>query len=387
MVSEKLVNPFIARSGLDPRVVVGRDEEIDFFETRLLDAMQGRCKHYVITGSWGIGKTVLLRQMKQKARKQGAWAALFYTRSFSPSEAPSSFARHILDNVAAELPDQSKGDLKKKQITGVGLGALGFSFQLQWDKGMKDKDAQIILRDGLLEMYKYAQRNKAKALVVFMDDVHNISPRGEHLTILRNALTDERLIRDTRILFVLASIDEGWSPYLRRDHPLGRLFMPRRPLGFLSSRETRRLIDTTLEGSMVTFDSTIRDRVHPVTRGHVFEIQALCEALFDQQFKGKVSLSSWLPAIQHTLLALADAQFASMIGRASEKELIALQAIAHFDKPVTPLSLQEASPDLKSTGEILRRLQAKGLIQRVARGEYIVDDLLFCEYLNQMNGR
>ena len=100
-----------------------------------------------------------------------------------------------------------------------------------------------------------------------------------------------------------------------------------------------------------------------------------------------MSLSSWLPAIQHTLLALADAQFASMIGRASEKELIALQAIAHFDKPVTPLSLQEASPDLKSTGEILRRLQAKGLIQRVARGEYIVDDLLFCEYLNQMNGR
>ncbi len=58
------INPFTARSGVDPRFIVGRDEEISFFEDRLSHALRGRSKYYVITGSWGIGKTVLLRQMK-----------------------------------------------------------------------------------------------------------------------------------------------------------------------------------------------------------------------------------------------------------------------------------------------------------------------------------
>ena len=55
------INPFTARSGVDPRFVVGRDAEISFFNDRLSRAFRGQCEHYVITGSWGVGKTVLLR--------------------------------------------------------------------------------------------------------------------------------------------------------------------------------------------------------------------------------------------------------------------------------------------------------------------------------------
>lgn len=74
-------NPFTARSGVDPRVFVGREEELRFFQDeRLARAMEGRCNHYVVTGTWGIGKTVLLRQMKLVAQTEGAWALLFCMR-------------------------------------------------------------------------------------------------------------------------------------------------------------------------------------------------------------------------------------------------------------------------------------------------------------------
>jgi Cdc6-like AAA superfamily ATPase len=67
----QFINPFTARSGTDPKYIVGREQEIRFFNVRLSHAMRGKCDHYVITGSWGVCKTVLLRQMKLAAQSKG----------------------------------------------------------------------------------------------------------------------------------------------------------------------------------------------------------------------------------------------------------------------------------------------------------------------------
>jgi len=379
----KLVNPFTARSGMDPRFIVGRDNEIAFFEERLSQAMDGRCQHYVITGSWGIGKTVLLRQMKLAAQKQGAWAVLFYVRAFSGQEGPTSFSRHVLDMVVDQLPVQPKRRSGGSGPTGIGVGAFGFNFQMQWNKGGKDRDPQLILRDGLLEIYEHARKKKARALILLIDDLHNLSPKDELLTLLRNVLTDDQLIRETKILVVVASIEEGWTPHLKRSDPIGRLFLPRRILGPFGSKETRLLINETLSGTLVTFDEEVKNRVFEVTRGHVFEVQALCEALFDQQLKQKVTMTNWDTALRRTLLVLADAQFSGMIQQASENELSALYAIAATGGAVTPASLRKKHPEIKSPAEILRRLTGKGLVQRVSRGQYVIGDDLFCEYLRR----
>ena len=381
--SAKFVNPFTARSGMDPRFIVGRDDEIAFFQERLSQAMDGRCQHYVITGSWGIGKTVLLRQMKLAAQRQGAWAVLFYLRAFSGQEGPTNFTRHILDMIVDQLPVQQKRRIRRSGTTGIGVGALGFSFQMQWNKDGKDKDPQLILRDGLLEIYEHVRKKKARALILLIDDLHNLSPKEELLTLLRNVLTDDKLIRETKILVVVASIEEGWAPYMKRSNPIGRLFLPRRILGPFDSKETRLLINETLSGTLVTFDEEVKNRIFEVTRGHVFEVQALCEALFDQQLERKVTMDNWDTALRRTLLVLADAQFSGMIQRASESELSALYYIATTEGSVTPTFLGKEKPQIKSPAEILRRLTDKGLVQRVSRGQYEIGDELFREYLRR----
>jgi len=381
----KLVNPFTARSGVDPRFIVGREDEIGFFENRLSDALNERCRHYVITGSWGIGKTVLLRQMKLATQSQGAWAALFSIRAFSAQEKLTDFTRHLLDMVAAQLPVQPKRSSQGSRLQSIGLGAFGFSFQAQWNKGVSDKDPQLILRDGLLEIYEHATKNGAQTLILLIDDVHNLSSSNEQLTLLRNVLTDDQLINKTKILVVVASIEEGWSPFLVHNNPIGRLFMPRRPLGSFNPEEIRLLINETLSGTLVKFDEDVMERVFQVTQGHVFEVQALCEELFDQQLKGIVSMANWETALQQTLLVLADAQFSGMMQRASGKELSALNTIAANEDVVTLAALKEEHPEIKSPAEVLRRLKDKGLIQRVSRGHYTIGDKLFREYLSRMS--
>ena len=118
-----LVNPFTARSGMDPKVFIGRDDEVAFFKQRLNNAFHGRFQHYVITGTWGIGKTVLLRQMKLVARIEGTWALLFCTRAFAAQENITDFARHVLDMAAADLPIQpQKKKQRAKLVEGAGAG-------------------------------------------------------------------------------------------------------------------------------------------------------------------------------------------------------------------------------------------------------------------------
>jgi len=134
----------------------------------------------------------------------------------------------------------------------------------------------------------------------------------------------------------------------------------------------------------VTFDEDVKERIFQVTQGHVFEVQALCETLFDQQLGGRVSLANWETALQHTLLVLADAQFSGMKQRASGVELSVLGTIASKKGAITLASLKKEHPEIKSPAEVLRRLTDKGLVHRESRGLYSISDELFCEYLRRM---
>ncbi len=379
-----LVNPFTARSGMDPKVFIGRDEEVAFFKQRLSNAFHGRFQHYVITGTWGIGKTVLLRQMKLVARTEGAWALLFSTRAFAAQEGLTDFARHVLDMTASDLPIlPEKKEPFAKRVEGAGASVLGFGFQLQWRNASANQDPQLVLRDGLMRLHEHAERHGARSLVILIDDVHNLSTEGQQLTLLRNVLTDERILGQTKILMVISSIEQAWKPYLVRDHPLGRLFMPRRPLGSFAKTETFRLIDDSLRESGVVFEKGVKENIFDITRGHVFEVQALCEALFDQQVKGRVSMENWETALYHTLLALADAQFEGMVGRASVQEMTALKVLATNDAVLSPRTLEKRSAKVKNAAEVLKRLTEKGLVERIGRGQYRIADPLFAEYIKR----
>ncbi len=375
-------NPFIARSGIDPKVFIGRDEEIRFFrEDRLMNMLSGRCLHYVITGSWGVGKTILLRQMKLQAQQEGIWALQFSMRAFGKNEDSICFAQHVLGMAASELPIEPKP--KKGKVVGAGGSVLGFGLQFSLSDPSVNayKDSQVHLRDGLIEIYEHAVLNKAKGVILLLDDIQNLPPDGSFLTLLRNVITDPKIAGRLRLLVVISSIDSGWIPFLEMDHPIGRLFLPRHEIGKLSESEVSSLIRESLDKTGVVFEEDVSKAVFEITKGHVFEVQALCEALFDRQIQGKVTMESWDASLQHTLLSLADAQFRGMLKRASDQEQEALAVLARSKRGLGPSDVKAACPSIGNTAMILRRLVEKGLAESPSRGAFIISDRLFAEYV------
>src|SRR6266566_4143984 len=65
-------NPFTPMVGLEPVVFGGRTRELEFFEAKLNRAIhKGFCEHFLVLGSWGIGKSTLLREYKKIAQSRG----------------------------------------------------------------------------------------------------------------------------------------------------------------------------------------------------------------------------------------------------------------------------------------------------------------------------
>ncbi|MCX7002792.1 MAG: hypothetical protein NTV22_05895 [bacterium] len=316
------------------------------------------------------------------ARKQGAWALLFCAREFGEQDSLGTFVHHLLDLAAADLPIQPKQPKGiRKKLDGAGATALGFGLQFHWHTEGKQKDPQLLLRDELVRLHDYAQAHGAQALVLMIDDVQNLPRAGQELTLLRNVLTDQQLLAKCKLLVILSSLEKAWQPFLLRDHPVGRLFMPRRCLGLLTKTETLSLINESLKDTEVVFDDAVKHHLYDYSRGHVFEIQALCEALFDQQIKGVVTMKHWPTALRQTLFSLADAQFAGMLDQASPQELAVLRIMVNANGVLGPADIEERLSDVKNAAEVLKRLTAKGLVQRVGRGQFLVPDVLFAEYV------
>ena len=64
-------NPFSPQSGWEPKVLGGRQEILDRFESLFKESLRTHPQHLVILGDWGIGKTSLLKQFKKIAQKEG----------------------------------------------------------------------------------------------------------------------------------------------------------------------------------------------------------------------------------------------------------------------------------------------------------------------------
>ena len=233
----------------------------------------------------------------------------------------------------------------------------------------------------MLALIEHVRKHKAAPLVLLIDDIQNIAEKSELLTLLRNVFTDPELIKKENLLVVLSCTENAWAPFLKQNHPIGRLFMPRNRLLSLDEKSMNKFIKTCLKKTGIVFGDSLLPRIYQITKGHPFEIHAICEALFEQQVKNKVSLKQWDAALNRTLLTLGDAEFLSLISLASEQELRVLTILAKCDEPIELEKLKRKCRKIKSVSEILSRLCEKNIVNRVSRGVYFIEDRLFANYI------
>ncbi|MFH1797792.1 MAG: P-loop NTPase fold protein [Candidatus Omnitrophota bacterium] len=380
-------NPFTPRSGQEPKVFLNRDDEIAFFEKRMHELQNHDANHYILNGSWGVGKTSLLKYFKLFAQEKGFHSSYFSIQEFPEHVDDEKITVHILQSISRALPLQLKKDSRLlKYLEGFGIQVLGTGFNVNFrlDKNIM-LDSQSLLLDGLINIW--GELKDSKGVIVLIDDAHNLSQVTRYMTTIRNVLSHDDIMKGTNYLFILSSTVEGWKPFMIRNHPIGRFFIPRLELKRFNQGNTYKLIEETLKGTGVKFGKELFPFIWEHTNGHLFEVHSLCRTLYDLQERGIVGNNKADIALNESVMYLGTTIFEQILSSASEREKEILYAISFLKKPssIDEITNQLGKLKIKKSAlkSYLSKLVDKNLLSHPKRGLYVIEDRMFRLYVNK----
>lgn len=383
-------NPFSAMTGVEPTVFGGRNDELEFFDERLNRVLNTKFRdHFLVLGSWGIGKSTLLKEYKKICQSRGHIAASVPLEPLKSGNTLLDAARSIVEGILRDIPF-SIDQFKKltAYFDSLGINILGTGFSIKRDTTKKELSTQAFLHDTLIKLWQDLEDKTAGVLVLFLDDLENFLAVSEIVMTVRQTLSMES-ISSARILVGIASTPDTWLHLtsVNKHHPLARFFMSRVELGPLTKQELNDTVIKSLSGTGVSFDQNIVERVFDYTRGHPYEMQLLCYHLFNNQLSRRVDGVVWEKALQSALRDLGVAIFDRWLGQASGEEAKVLEVIARAETALSVQDIQRLAknrrPEIPSRNvpKYLQRLAEKRIIDRAGRGLYTIPDNMFRAYL------
>lgn len=112
------VNPFRPGFGVSPRVLAGRDELLEEFDTALDEGPGSPLRSVLVSGARGMGKTVILNELEEAARARG-WLVVRLPESGDMMEEMASTA------LPALLAEHDGERAVRRRVTGAGIAGVG----------------------------------------------------------------------------------------------------------------------------------------------------------------------------------------------------------------------------------------------------------------------
>lgn len=164
------INLFSPSFGNRPSVFVGREDIVSSFLEGLQEPAGRRERAVVITGQRGMGKTVLLLEIAEKAREQGCIVT-------SPTISSDDMLERIIEKL--QLEGESILDEKKTRLSGGSFGFLGFSAGLQFSREEEEKRSFTYKLTKLVQAINEAGRG----VLILVDEIRANSPGIKQLVI------------------------------------------------------------------------------------------------------------------------------------------------------------------------------------------------------------
>jgi hypothetical protein len=181
-------NPFAPGAGQRPPELAGRTKEVDAFEVVLERVARGRPERsLVLTGLRGVGKTVLLGELRSMAIKHGWGAGKIEARPDADLRRPLSAALH---RAIRDLAVQHRAPERVESVLGVlkafALRATpdGAKLRDRWQPGIDvpatqgradSGDIEIDLVELLSEVAELAQ-DVGTGVAVLIDEMQDVAP-------------------------------------------------------------------------------------------------------------------------------------------------------------------------------------------------------------------
>jgi hypothetical protein len=351
----RMPNPFKPTFGVTPPLLVGRDNLIDDFAEALADGPGSSGRATIYTGARGSGKTVMLNEVEDRAKKRG-WVVVSETATPGFVE---RIARQHLPSLLRELDPEAV----RRRLTGI-TGPFG-SGGATWsaieahlaDAGLRNQTA--LLTDLLAE--------NGTGLLITLDEIHRnqIAELRELATTVQHAFREER-----ELAFVGAGLASAVSDVVNDEVLTFLRRAQRHHLGAVDPEDVARAIRDPVEASGRRVRDDVLAEMVEGTRGYPFLIQLVGERVWRlHPSELEISTEDARLGVADALRRLGSLVHEPALADASDVDKSFLLAMAKDDGPSKMADIQRRlDVDVNYASQYRLRLIAVELIESVRHG-------------------
>jgi ABC-type uncharacterized transport system, permease and ATPase components len=392
-------NPFAPGAGQRPPELAGRDKELDAFDIVLERVARGRPERsLVLTGLRGVGKTVLLGEMRSMAQQVGWGTGKIEARPDADLRRPMSAALHrAIRDLAVRHPNPDRvaevlGVLKAFALRSAPSDA---KLRDRWQPGIDvpvrtgradSGDIEIDLVELFTEVASLAADLEA-GVAVFIDEMQDLRPDDvSALCAACHELSQSR----APLVVVGAGLPHLPAVLSASKSYSERLFTYAR-IGQLDRADADFALLAPAEREGATFSPEALDALFEASSGYPYFVQAYGKAAWDAAPRSPIDVLDVKVAAPEAEAELAVGFFGSRYERATPAEREYLRAMAELaegrDEPVTTASIAEhLSRRASSLSPARDSLLKKGLVFSAQRGQIAFTVPHFGRYLLNQPG-
>jgi hypothetical protein len=387
-------NPFAPGAGQRPPELAGRDKEIDAFEIVLERVARGRPERsLVLTGLRGVGKTVLLGELRSMALRAGWGAGKIEARPDADLRRPLAAALHrAIRDLAVQHPRQERVDEVLGVLKAFALRASPSEAKLRdrWQPGIDvpvkngradSGDIEIDLVELFTEVAELASE-VSTGIAILIDEMQDLRPDDvSALCAACHELSQSR----APLVVVGAGLPHLPAVLSASKSYSERLFKYSR-IGQLDRADADFALLAPAEREEAGFDGEALDDLYQRSGGYPYFVQAYGKAAWDAAPTSPIGLTDVAVAAPEAEAELAVGFFGSRFERATPAEREYLRAMAELadgtDEPVVTSGIADHLARKPSSLSPARdSLLKKGLVFSAQRGQIAFTVPHFGRYL------
>lgn len=401
MANQLFQNPFRPGAGHRPPYLAGRKNE--YLEFKKLLSQDTILENLVLTGLRGIGKTVLLDDLRPMAQLENwLWAGTDLSEAASLSE--ENLATRIITDIAIVtssivIPIGSRPSLgfARNDIEDeirLDFGTLTAVFQRT--PGLTSDKLKAVF-----DLALPAVKNLGKRGIVFAyDEAQNLSdhaPASQYpLSLLLDVFQSVQR-KGYSCLLVLVGLPTLFPKLVAARTYAERMFRVV-ALNRLDEKDSRDAIETPIRDAScpVKFPSDAVDKIVAESGGYPYFIQFICKEVYDAWLAQAASGKPMTVPIAAITSKLDTDFFAGRWAKATDRERDLLTVVAALDVADEEFTIQEIvahsqKMDVKkfspaNASQVLSRLIEAGLIYKGRHGEYFFAVPMMAGFIRRQTG-
>ena len=383
-------NPFSPGAGSPPPELAGRAPVLEQARILLGRVLVGKPeKSLMLTGLRGVGKTVLLNEIRRKAQAAGYLTVLVEAhegKSLGPLiAAPLKTVLFELDRVA-QTGDRVKRGLRvlRSFLGGLSLkfGELKIGLDIEPETGAADSGDIEIDLPNLFEALGDAAKEKNSAIAILIDEVQYLSQKELGAVIMAMHRMQQRQLPVVLLgagLPVLPGLAGESKSYAERLFAFPNM-------GALSQSDSNKAISEPALAEGIALTEAALAETYRLTQGYPYFIQEWGYQVWNLATSSPIDLDVVRAAAESVIHRLDQNFFRVRFDRLTPGEKKFLRAMAELDSSANRSSdiATALGVSAKSIGPVRAKLIKKGMIYSPSYGDIAFTVPLFDEFMKRV---